>query len=315
MRRYKKLLLFASIVSLTIMGDTRPVVLSRTKSGELQRIRFDVAAFEERDGRRDLISQTTVDGPAGTDFTINLDDSGFHMNAKFVTDLIAPTNLKIKSDLNTRRLYGYSERKLPLYEEDAQKETMQLGFDEKLVLLPFGRNDGNDQLQIEITPAVSEQSNYLPSGEPRPLEIKIQKQSPGGAITVEASKVPHNYLVEATLLEDGREVARGAANYHVDEPAELLMRPTPDADSILINNPLAIEFTIYHSARTGPKRQVAFGFSAYRQDQQGNKGEIVVPQAAAIADLGSKLSYELGEFSNGRRYQLNLTVKLALDED
>jgi len=41
----------------------------------------------------------------------------------------------------------------------------------------------------------------------------------------------------------------------------------------------------------------------------------VVPQAAAIADLGSKLSYELGEFSNGRRYQLNLTVKLALDED
>jgi hypothetical protein len=296
------------------MTGTRPAAVSRAKSDEPQRIRFEVAAFEEHDGQRDLISETTIDGPPGTDFTINLHDSRFQMNAKFVTDLVAPGTLNIKADLSTRRLYGYSERNLPLYEEDAQNETMHLDFDEKLVLLPFGRNDSNNLLKIEITPAVSEQSTSLPSGEARPLEIKIPKQSPGGAISVEASKIPHHYVIEATLLEDGREVARGAASYHINEPTELLLRPQPQVDSNLINNPLTVDFTILRYSKTGPAGQVDFGFSAYRRDQQGNKGEVVVPQAAGVSDLNSTLNYELGELQNDKRYQLKVTIKLAPDE-
>jgi hypothetical protein len=314
MQRHKRLVLFAAIFSLALMSGTSRVAISGAKGGGPERIRFEVVTFAERNGRRDLLSQTLVDGPSGTDFTVNLHDSRFQMNAKFVTDLIAPGTLKIKTDLNTRRLYGYSERSLPLYEEDAQKETMQLGFDEKLVLLPFGRNDNNDQLEIEITAAVSKQSTYLASGELRPLEITIPKQSPGGAISVEAFKTPHNYLVEATLLEDGREVAHETGDYHIDEPAELLLGPGLQAGPTLNKNPLAINLTIYRYLRTGSKGQVAFGFNAYRREEQNQKGEVVVPQAAGIVDMNSALSYELGEFS-GRKYQLVLTVKLAPGEN
>src|SRR5438477_13185266 len=110
MKRHKVFLFLASIVSMIVMSGDRPGALSRAKSSEPQRIRFEVAAFEERNGQRDLVSETTVDGPAGTDFTINLHDSRFQMNAKFVTDLIGSSALKIKADMNTRRLYGYSER-------------------------------------------------------------------------------------------------------------------------------------------------------------------------------------------------------------
>lgn len=314
MPRHNRFLLFAAIVSMTLMTGTGPAARSRTKSDEPQRIRFEVAAYEEHSGKRDLVSETTIDGPTGTDFTINLHDSRFQMNAKFVTDLVAPGTLNMRTDLSTRRLYGYSERNLPLYEEDAQSETMPLGFDEKLVLLPFGRNDSNDQLQIEITPSVSAQSTLLPSGEARPLEIKIPKQSPGGAISVEASKIPHHYAVEATLLEDGREVARGQAACHINEPTEFLLRPEPQADSNLIDNPLTVDFTILQYWKTGAAGQVAFGFSAYRRDQQGNKGEIVVPRAAGVSDLNSTVNYELGQFSNGRKYQLKFTIKLAPSE-
>ena len=314
MQKHNRLVLFAAIVSLTLITGTRPEAVSRTKSDEPERIRFEVAAFEEHDGQRDLVSKTTIDGPAGTDFTIKLHDRRFQMNAKFVTDLVAPGTLNIRADLNTRRLYGYSERNLPLYEEDAQNQSMQLGFAEKLVLLPFGRNDSNDQLQIEIIPAVSEQSALLPSGAARPPEIKIPKQSPGGAIDVEASKIPHHYVVEATLLEDGREVARGQAGYHIAEAAELLLHPEPQADSTLTDNPLAVDLTVLEYSTNGSAGQVAFRFSAYRRDQQGNKGEMVMTKAAGISYLNSTIDYELGRFSNGRKYQLRFAIKLAPGE-
>jgi len=311
MKRFRKFLVFAVVLSIVAVSSSRPSGSRATKDMP-RRIRFEVVAFEERNGDREIVSETTIDGPAGTDFTINLHDNRFQMNAKFVTDLIASDTLKIKTDLKTRRLYGYSERRLPLYEEDAQKETMQITFDEKLVLLPFGRNDNNDQLKIEITPTIIDQSNYRKSGEPDQIEITIPKPSPGGAITVEASKVPHNYLVEATLLEDEIEVSRTTSAFHLDEPAELLLRPS--TDSALINNPLVVNFTIYRYSQTGPRGQIAFSFSAYRRDPQDNNGEVVVPQAAGIGDVGSTVNYDLGKFSNGRSYKLNLTVRLAAAE-
>lgn len=313
MQRYKKFLLLVSIVAMIFMSGARPAALSSAKSGEPRRIRFAVAAFAESNGQRNLVSETTVDGPAGTDFNIDLHDSRFQMKAKFTTDLVASGTLKIKAELNTRRLYGYSERSLPLYEEDERKETMLVALGEKLVLLPFGGNDSNEQFKIEITPALSEQSNYLASGKPRELEINIPKPSPGGAITVEAHKVPHDYLVEATLLEEGREVARGAAPYHLGEPTELLLQAGPQAGSSIRNDQLAINFTVNRYSTSGAG-QVAFGFSVYRRDQQGNKGEVMLPQAAGIGDLGSTFKYELGELANGKKYQLNLKVKLSPGE-
>lgn len=276
------------------------------------RIRFEVAALEERDGARSLLSATTVEGPAGTDFTIRLQGTRFQMNARFMTDLMGADVLKMKADLNTRRLYGYSERNLPLYEEDAQKETMQLGFEEKLVLLPFGRSDSSDQLKIEITPFVSEHDAYLPDGTARPLEIKIPKAGPNGAISVQASRIPHRYTVEAALLEDGREVALGAGDYRIEEAGELSLHAGSLGQPGAADLPLRLNLTIDQYIRSRPSDQVAFSFALF-----DGRAEPLIPKAAGIAALGSELSYDLGQSNlakTGRKYELRLKVRLAPGE-
>jgi hypothetical protein len=282
-----------------------------------RRIRFDVATFEEHDGRRDLISETTIEGPPGTDFNIKLRGGRFHMDARFLTDLVAPDSLKIRANLNTRRLYGYSERNLPLYEEDAQRETLPLGFDEKLVLLPFGRSDNSDQLKIEITPSVSELSASVDSGKPRPLEIKILKASPGGAISVAASKGPHKFTVEAALLEDGREVARSTSNALLQEATDLVFKPTEQASADVIGHPLVVTFNVTEHQKSRPMDQIAFEFDAYQLDGQGaTQRQPLGLHGAGINEVGSYLDYHLSDYlrPSGRKYQLRLRIRLAPGE-
>src|SRR5262249_44444865 len=151
------------------------------------------------------------EGPPGMDFKVALHGGQYNMEAHFLTDLDGQDALKVRAKLNTRRLYGYSERELPLYEEDAQGHSLQLNFDEGIVLLPFGRKVGDDKLKIEITPLKPDEPVYLPSGKRRPLEINIIKQSPGGIISIKAFKKPHHFIAEVALLENGREVAVGTA--------------------------------------------------------------------------------------------------------
>jgi hypothetical protein len=196
---------------------------------------------------------------------------------------------------------------------------MRLGFEEKLVLLPFGQGDSTDQLKIEITPYVSEQSAYLPNGTPRPLEIRIPKASPNGAISVQASKIPHRYVVEASLLEDGREIARGADDYHLEETGELVLQPDSQAGAEVAGKPLMLSLTIDQYVRNRPADQIAFSFSLYRAAARADeKGEMLIPKAAGMAGLGTELDYDLcqsGVASTERKYQLRLRVKLAPGED
>jgi hypothetical protein len=321
MRKQTRTIFILLIFSLALMSDGRfnwPAS-SEASSRSSKRIRFEVAAIEERGAERSLIYATTIEGPPGTDFTIRLHSERFQMSARFLTDLLAADALRMRADLATRRLYGYSERNLPLYEEDAQKETMRLGFEEKLVLLPFGQGDSTDQLKIEITPYVSEQSAYLPNGTPRPLEIRIPKASPNGAISVQASKIPHRYVVEASLLEDGREIARGADDYHLEETGELVLQPDSQAGAEVAGKPLMLSLTIDQYVRNRPADQIAFSFSLYRAAARADeKGEMLIPKAAGMAGLGTELDYDLcqsGVASTERKYQLRLRVKLAPGED
>ncbi len=323
MNRYTRIaliLLFCLVALTSDGGSSHLAVKARPATDDLRRIRFDVTTFEEHNGRRDVISETTVEGPQGTDFQIKLQGGRFQLDAKFLTDLVAPEVLKVRADLNTRRLYGYSERNLPLYEEGAQKQALQLGFDEKLVLLPFGRNDNSDQLKIEITPEVSGQSAYLASGMARPLEIKILKASPGGAITVEASKVPHRFAVEAVLLEDGREVARGETNESLlEEPQDIVLKPTEQAGPEIVNNPIILKLDINRYLRSRPTDQIAIAFDAHSPERQRpGQPPPVAFSAAGIAELGSTLPYDLSDYylkSSGRKYELRLRVKLAPGEE
>ena len=307
MKMFTRFLFVLTVLLLLTTSD-------QASRGEARRIRFQIATVEERAGARDVISEAVVEGPPGTDFTINLQGSQFKMNARFMTDLVSADKLKVRARLNTRRLYGLSERDLPLYEEDAQNQVIDLGFDEAIVLLPFGRN-GGDKLKIEITPAISDRPVFLASGEQAPLAINILKQSPGGAISIHASKIPHNFEVEAALTEDDREVARGAANFLIEEAKELILAPNNRASSQVAASPIAIKLLINEYARTRPADLVGISFDlSVVNGQGGARREAIASSWAGSGTLGDELVYDISDYylkSSGKKYKLRIRIKPA----
>jgi hypothetical protein len=313
----------ARTISLTLLlaltsllaSDRAPASVSSTASAAHERIRFLITTVEERGGARNVISEATVEGPAGTDFQIDLQGERFKMGARFLTDLMRPDALRIRAKLDTHRFYGYSERQLPLYEEDKQSETLDLGFDEAVVLLPFGRG-GDDQLKIEITPSISEQTAALPSGKARPLEIKIAKESPGGSIEIKATKVPHRFVAEATLVENGQEVARGTGACLLEEAQEIKLQPTAQARTEIAAQPLVVRLSLDEYARSRPLDQAAISFDVYRMKDAGQREQIAA-NWAGIAALGANLSYDLGNLyapGTNNKYELRFNIRLADDE-
>jgi len=305
-------------ISTVIFFRVEPASVSASLNEPSKRIRFDVAAFEERSGTRELLAETTVEGPPGTDFDIKLQGARFRMDARFVNDLVASESLQVRADLNTRRLYGQSERNLPLYEEDTQKQTLHLGFEEKLVLLPFGRNDStlnSDQLKIEITPNLIEQTT---SAKTRPLEIKILKASTGNLITVEATKVPHRFSWTVVLFKDGQEVAKGAAeDALVEQAQEISLKPNAQAGADVLGNPISLDLTTMRYVRNRPQDQVGFECSLHHHQTGQGTTEVTAPEAAGIAQLTEPMSYDVSDYfkSAGAKYELKLIVKLAAGED
>src|SRR3712207_6672336 len=100
------------------------------------------------------------------------------MSARVLNHPAPGGGLDGRAKLDTRRLYGHSEAGLPLYEEDAQRHRLRVGFEEAVVLLPFGRGGDAGRLSIEIKP------ERLPSGGANAPKITISKPSPGGSISV-----------------------------------------------------------------------------------------------------------------------------------
>lgn len=281
-----------------------------------ERIRFQITAVEESAAGRNVLSDATVEGPEGTDFTVNLQDARFRMNARFLTDLAPGGTLRLRARLDTRRLYGYSEAGLPLYEEDSQSHALQLGFDEAVVLLPFG-GGADARLKIEITPARTGRPAHTPAGELSPPEIKIDRPSPGGAISVEATKVPHDFTVEALLFEDGREVARGAADCLLEEAREVRLRregASPEVEDV----PLDLNFTVERFEPGPGAGRAAVRFDLLRANARGaGAREAFARNWGGVAGLGSELVYDLGrsyEGEPGRKYELRIRVRLAPGE-
>jgi hypothetical protein len=270
------------------------------------RIRFQITAVEEGPAGRKVISDATVEGPPGTDFNVKLEDGRFRVSARFLTDLAPGGGLNVRARLDTRRFYGHSEAGLPLYEEDAQRHTLTLNFDEAVVLLPFGGGGDAGRLSIEIKPARLSRAERSSTGESDTPSITISKPSPGGAISIEATKVPHDFNVEAALLEDGREVARGSAECLLEESRELLLRST-DGDAA----PLALGVTV-ESYEPG----AGSGRAAVRFDLLGgDPGRTPLARNwAGAGNVGSEMSYDLSQVNvgtPGKRYELKLRINLA----
>lgn len=271
-------------------------------------IRFQITAVEESGANRKVISDSEVEGPPGTDFNVNLQDGRFKMTARFMTDPAPGGGLTLRARLDTRRFYGHSEAGLPLYEEDEQRHTLRVGFDESVVLLPFGGGGGAGRLSIEITPARVAPGDARSDGAPR---ITISQPSPGGAISIEATKVPHDFKLEAALLEDGREIARGSADCLLEESGELLLRPSGAVEEVA---PLTLNLTV---ARFEPGS--GGGRAAVRFDLLGGD-HARTPLArnwAGVTNLNSEMTYDLSQTYHGtpgKKYELSLKLNLAKGE-
>jgi hypothetical protein len=316
-KKHLRFLPLVLLLPVLLMSDGRQQS-ARAFAADPERIRFRITTIEERNGERNVLSETTVEGPPGTDFDINLQHAGFKMKAHFLTDLVRRDTLRVRTKLDTRRLYGYSEQKLPVYEEDAQSAALELGFDEAVVLLPFGQGGGADKLKIEIAPIVSERTARLDSGRQRPLEIEITKPAANGFIGVEAFKVPHRFTVEALLFEDGIEVARGVSNNLLEEAQEFMLQTNAQASREVRESPLMVNLSLEQFVRSRPVDQVAISFDIYRTsaERMGERQQIA-SKWAGMLQLDSDMGYDLsGSYQPGagRKYELRFRVRLAPGE-
>jgi hypothetical protein len=313
MKRSMRVSLFLFIL-ISLLMNSASSLSPKASAGQSRRIRFQIATVEEKGAQRNLISYAFVEGPAGTDFDIDVNGERFKMSAKFLTDLQEDHTLMLRAKLQTRRLYGYSERNLPLYEEDEQDQTLQFGFDEDVILLPFGRNGSSEKLKIEITPVMTDEPVYDDSGKMRSLEIKMPKVSPGGVVRIQAYKRPHHFDVEAALLEDGKEIGRAYANLLLQEKQELLLQPVSQDSAA--GKPLAIRFNVEDWQQFGFDKNATISFDIHQLEGDG-KREAIGLNWSGVARIGHDVVYNLSEVylpKSGKKYELRFNIKLAKGE-
>ena len=179
------------------------VLALAASSDPSQRTAFHVRCVEELDGARKTLYETTIEGPPGTDFTIVMRDPRFEMEASFLNEIVAERELDVRVKLESRRRYGVSRNKLPLWEVDRQQHRLSVAHGDQIELLPFGGPGSGGLLKIEIVPQRGTGSG--------PMTIDLGAHDLGGAITVQASHAPHWFDVDATLEKNGQVIARERA--------------------------------------------------------------------------------------------------------
>lgn len=275
------------IFCLMALMTAHPHVSDPTTATEdrLDRIQFQIRAVEESARNRAILSESLIEGPPGTDFDITLQDDLFRLKAQFLTDVIAPGRLKIRGTLTTKRLYGQSERQLPLYEEDSQVHSLQIGFDEALVLFPFGRKGGDEVLKIEITPRAVYSSGELQH--PQRLLIKPVKTDLNGNIDLQARKVPHKFLTVVQLTKNGAVVAEGKSGCWLEEPQPIQLVPLqiPNAPAV---PGLVVDFTVNQVPYSQPNSTFGVNF-----DIRGTDQKVFARNWRGIGEFGIPLQYAL----------------------
>jgi hypothetical protein len=239
------------------------------------------------------------------------------MQARFLTDLITPDSLNIRTRLNTRRLAGVSQKALPLFEEDVQSHNFQVTADETIVLLPFGRNSDAETLKIEITSKiidaskVSERERNLP-------QINIIKPFPNGEINVDAVKVPHRFVAQAILTADGLEIARGSGAILLEETREIILHPDEKSKTEIPAAPLAVKLTVDSFSQTRTTDLVGIAFDAYRLtagDGDSTPNQFIL-NGRGIAIPGRETKYNLSStgWADNKNYELKLVINLGEEE-
>lgn len=208
-----------------------PVRVAPAASVPTERVAFRIRTLLDPKGARTALTDATVEGAPGTDIALEARTRRFSLTATLKTDVMASGRVRIVANLVARRHVGDSERGLPLYEEDAQDHVVELATDgsESLVVLPFGRNPGGEELAIDVEPSLTDQPARDASGALLPPEIRIVDLGRDGWLHIQATKIPHRFDVVAALVRDGRTIATGRAVCELGEPGTV---PLGDLSSV-----------------------------------------------------------------------------------
>jgi hypothetical protein len=246
-------------------------------SPEAEWVAFRIRTILTSAGVRTAASDATVRGPAGTDLALELRQGPFELSARLRTDLVASDRVRIAARLTARRTVGTSERGLPFYEEDVLRESVEVAADgsESMALLPFGPSPDGDELAVEVVPELVD----VPAGSSGAPEIRIHDPGPGGWIRIEASRVPHAFDVEASIV-NGAAVATGRGRLSLEEPGTIDL---PGA---------SLHLTVDRVLRGCPREHVAVSFDLDRVSPDGARAP-VARQGSGIADAGEPFEYSL----------------------
>ncbi len=290
MMRGRALLIMSALVAVTALPSFAADPLS---PADRNGIAFDITAATETAEGRTPVADAVIAGPSGTDFDIALDAGRFRMSAQFLTELNpGGRDLRVVAVLDTKRLYGTSERGLPLYEEDHQNHSFRLGFDEQLVLLPFGGRDREERLVIDIVP----RRVHLTSEN---LQIHFNQQS--GNIRINASRRQHRFATEAEVIRGGKVVARGSARSFLGDSATIRLAALDPAARF---QNLDLVLTIQSSEPRPPDEVVQISFDLLR------RGSPLLQGWAGAGTLGGDLVYDLHQVLGGDQpLQLRIVIR------
>lgn len=236
-----------------------PARLAAVERDGARRISFRVRTLLGPEGARSIVSDATVEGALGTDLTLRSQAGSFTLAAQIKTDLLSNGTLRLVADLTTRRSAGRSERGLPLFEEDVQRQIVKLATDgsQSLVVLPFGRNPGGEELALDILPQLTGHPARDRTGQWLPPAIQIAQVGPEGWLNIEAAWNPHRFRVEGVLRREGRSLARGAGHCALAEVCALPLTGFAGAPGALNSR---LDLTVIRTLSTCPTPQVAFEF-------------------------------------------------------
>jgi hypothetical protein len=313
MNRLFRDLLAGLIITIPLAPGVSPPAARRASQTGPFRIALQIATIEDTGSQTKVISRSVIEGPPDTDFAVALQGIPITMQSDFLTDLLSSGQLRIRARVKTDRLYGYSEHKLPLYEEAKMTDDLSMGFDEAVQVYPFGQN-ATDNLRIEITPSRTTNPVYDPAGRPLPLSIKILDVTAANPVRITATRRPHRFNVQANVLEDGVEIATGKADCLLEEPSDIVIAPVAQGSGV---EPLTLNFNVEQYGRNRPVDTATVSFSLYRGAGATAKSSPLGQDWVGVASLGSELTYDLSQVypgASGHKISLRLLINLAPGE-
>ena len=237
------------------------------------RIELKVTTIRETGTGQTVLSEALVDGPPGTDFTIDFRVERFVLHAGFTTYVVGD-QLGVEAALDTKRLYGVG----------AEPAALRGG---RTAALPAGRIRRSDAAAPLCAGREGDRlkdRDYAVPGTRRarrPAANPLHQTGPERAHRHHGPQDPHRFRCEARLVENGREIGRGGEECRLDAARELSV-----AD-------LVVRVTVDGGMRDG--------FSLHLDVDRS--GAPVARHWAGAGTFGEELTYDLGD---GRELKLGV---------